>query len=157
MIKKMKKYSGYCKGLKRGGAYYTVEATFIVTIGIVVLVAILYAGFYVHDRLELESITQEKTAAWVRMPEENRWSDGKFKKKLKKELKDHLYLLRVAGVSVSGKVMSKKVSVSFSLPISISFLKRVWGGDKGMRTEKVSVPLVSPLKWKWDADLVSSK
>ena len=44
------------------GGYYTVEAVFIVTICIWVVMALLYSGLYVHDRMVAISEMNQKLA-----------------------------------------------------------------------------------------------
>ena len=44
---------------------YTVEAVFIMSICIWVMVALCYGGMYVHDIVVLESVTNEEVAAWL--------------------------------------------------------------------------------------------
>lgn len=135
-------------------AYYTVEATFVVTICIWVLMALLYTGLYVHDRLVLETVTAGQTSAWVNMDPEKKYSEGKFKKKLKKSLKKKLFILPVHGVDISSGITTKKVSVRYSLPISLSLLKRIWTGEDGDTSEEAEVVDINPARIKWDADEV---
>ena len=40
-------------------AYYTVEATFVMTSTLWVIFAIFYGGFYIHDRMIVSSVTNE--------------------------------------------------------------------------------------------------
>ncbi|MEE3467547.1 MAG: hypothetical protein VZQ83_03820 [Eubacterium sp.] len=142
--------------IKKGG-YYTVEATFIITICIVVLMAILYTGLYVHDRLVTESVLQRQTTRWIHQTEDEKWDDSTFKKKLKKELKKKLFLFSLNYVDIEDGLTKKTVKVGCDLPVSIGFLKRVWGGKSGMKEESVRVAEIWPAKWKWDADAVRGK
>ncbi len=142
---------------KKTGGYYTVEATFVMTICIVVLMAVLYTGLYVHDRMIMETVTHRVTSAWIHMTEQKKWDESKFREKLTSELEKKLFILPVHGVSVSGELTSKKVCVRYSVPISIGFLKRIWGGSTGTREETVSIPDIWPAKWKWDADELKGK
>ncbi|MBO4395129.1 MAG: pilus assembly protein [Eubacterium sp.] len=137
----------------KSGGYYTVEATFIMTVCIVVLMAIMYTGLYVHDRMIIETVSQRVTSRWIHMTDRKKWDENTFKEKLISELDQKLFVLPVHGVSVSGTI-TKKITVRYSVPISIGFLKRIWGGQTGEREETVSVPDIWPAKWKWDADEV---
>ena len=137
--------------IKKEG-YYTVEATFIITIGIVVLVAVLYTGLYVHDRVVTESVLQRQTTRWIHQTEEKKWDEEVFKKKLKKELKKRLFIFSLQYVDVEDGLTKKTVKVGCHLPVSFGFLKRIWGGESGLKEETVRVAEIWPAKWKWDAD-----
>ena len=136
------------------GAYYTVEATFVVTLTMILVVAVLYTGLYVHDRIITETVTERMTARWEHQSEEKRFSENEFVGKLKKELSRKLFLLPVHGVDVEEGLTSISVSVRYGLPVSLSFLKRLWGGEKGERCETVKAARICPAKWKWDSEAV---
>ena len=142
--------------MKKDG-YYTVEATFVMTICIVILMAVLYTGLYVHDRMVLETVSQRVTSRWIHMTDRKKWDENTFREKLNTELNNKLFLLPVHDIRVSNSLTSKKVSVRYSLPISLGFLKRIWGGETGEREETVHVPDIWPAKWKWDADAIKGK
>ena len=137
--------------VKKSG-YFTVEATFVVTICIVVLMAVLYTGFYVHDRVVTEAVMQRQTTYWIHQPEEKKWSVERYKKKLKKEISKRLFLLTLNRVNVEDGLITKTISADITLPVSLSFLKRIWGGRNGTREETVKVMEIWPARWKWDAD-----
>ncbi|MBR6229053.1 MAG: hypothetical protein IKQ97_04890 [Eubacterium sp.] len=138
-------------------AYFTVEATFVVTITMLLVVAVLYTGLYVHDRIITETVTERWTARWEHQTEEEKFSVGKFKKKLNKELSEKLFLVPIYGVDVEEKMTSLSICVRYGLPVSLSFLKRVWGGENGERKETVKATRIQPAKIKWDADAVKQE
>ena len=77
---------------------YTVEAVFIMSICIWVMVALCYGGMYVHDIVVLESVTNEEVAAWLS-------SSGQKQEKvwladLRKDLDNKLFLFQVRTVKV---------------------------------------------------------
>ena len=135
-------------------AYYTVEATFIVTISILLVMAVLYTGLYVHDRIVVETVTEQRTAIWEHQAEEKKDSESEFKNKLEEDLRNKLFLVSVSGINVEDGLASITVDVGYTLPVSLSFLKRIWADDSGMRTEAVKAARVWPAKWKWDADVI---
>ena len=136
------------------GAYYTVEATFIVTITMILVVAVLYTGLYVHDRILAETVAERWTARWEHQKEEKKYTKEVFVSKLKKDLSGKLFLIPVHGIDVEEGLTSISVSVRYGLPVSLPFLKRLWGGEKGERTEEVKAARICPAKWKWDADAI---
>ena len=143
--------------LSKKDGYYTVEATFIVTFCIIVLMAILYTGLYVHDRVVTESTLQRQTTRWIHQTEEKKWDEEVFKMKLKKELKKRLFIFSLQYVDVEDGLAKKTVKVGCRLPISIGFLKRVLGDKSGIKEESVRVADIWPAKWKWDADAARGK
>ena len=77
---------------------YTVEAVFIMSICIWVMVALCYGGMYVHDIVVLESVTNEEAAAWLS-------SSGQKQEKvwladLRKDLDNKLFLFQVRTIKV---------------------------------------------------------
>ena len=134
--------------------YFTVEATFVVTICVVVLMAVLYTALYVHDRIVTEAVTQRQTAYWIHQRKEEMADDEEFAARLREELERKLFLFSLPQVHVEDGLTTKCVRVSYTLPVSLSFLKRIWGGRDGVREESVHVTDIRPAKWKWDADAV---
>ncbi len=141
---------------KKGSGYYTVEATFIVTICIVILMAILYTGLYVHDRIIVETVTSRQASFWIHQDEDEKWSEEEFAEELRSELGSKLFLFTVHHVGVDEMLIMKTVNVRYDVPVSLGFLKRIWSGEDGSREESIRVSEVRPAKWKWDADAIKS-
>ena len=129
----------------------------MMTICIVILMAVLYTGLYVHDRMVLETVSERVTSRWVHMTDRKKWDEDKFKNKLAGELENKLFLLPVHDIRVSGEPVSKKVTIRYSLPVTLGFLKRIWGGETGEREETVIAPDIWPARWKWDADALKGE
>ena len=142
---------------KYGTGYYTVEATFIVTICVVILMAILYTGLYVHDRIIVETVASRQTSCWIHQDEDEKWSEDGFVGELKKDLAGKLFLFSVNHVGVDETLIIKTVNIRYGIPVSLGFLRRIWGGTDGSREESISVSEVRPAKWKWDADAVKGE
>jgi hypothetical protein len=131
--------------------YYTVEATFVVSICVWILVALCYSGLYLHDNLLLESETCEQTMAWL--------SDGGKKKEIwqknvKKRLQKKLFLMRVSAVKAESGLTDEIVSVTYKLPISWKKLKQMLTGNKQTLTCQVSTVRACAANYKWDYDVV---
>lgn len=139
---------------REGGGYYTVEATFIVTICIVVLMAILYTGLYVHDRIMIETVAARYASYWIHQDEDEKWDEEQFVEELKGDLKKKLFLFTVHHIGVDETLILKTVNVRYDVPVSLGFLKRIWSGEDGSREESISFSEVRPAKWKWDADAI---
>lgn len=125
--------------------YMTVEATFVVSICIWIMMAICTGGFYVHDKMVLETITNERTCRYLK--EENEKSEKTWKKELKKELNKKLFYLQVKKVTVSDSLTGMKVKVKYQLPSAVSYLKN--------GTFKTTRENIVPAKYKWDYDLIT--
>ena len=132
-----------------GGAYYTVEATFVVTICVFVVMAILYTGLYVHDRMLVESYSQGSLSLWARSSDDSKTDEIDLEDKIEEGLRRNLFLFNINSVNISGGLLSYTLEISYSYPISITWLERSLGG--GSNVETYSVESVVPARLKWDS------
>ena len=138
--------------MRKSGGYYTVEATFIVTITIVLTVAVLYAGLYVHDQMVIESVSARWLMRWEHQTSDEKMSEEEFTEGLRADLEKSVFMLPVRGIDVDEGLLSADVTVSYGLSLSFGFLNRIWGGTDGVREEDASVTTIWPAKLKWDAE-----
>ena len=138
--------------MRKSGGYYTVEATFIVTITIVVTVAVLYAGLYVHDRMVIESVSARWLMRWEHQTSDEKMSEEEFTGGLKADLEKFVFMLPVHDIDVDEGLLSADVTVSYGISLSFGFLNKIWGGTEGVREEDASVTTIWPAKLKWDAE-----
>lgn len=135
----------------KADGYYTVEATFIITICVWVMVSLCYGGLYIHDRIAMETVTNELAG--------RDFSDGKkvevneWKKNAEKKLEKCLYLLQVKAVSADRGITAVKIKVRYRLPISFDYLKKILSGGKAEPVFETAREIVQPAKSKWDYDL----
>ena len=105
-------------------ASFTVEAVFVVSICIWVLVALCYGGLYVHDRAvmvsDVNSIVNRELIQ--RMSED----EGKSRK----EINEHLYLLKIRQITKKKYLAWYKVTAEYEVPVSFPLLKKIWLGNK---------------------------
>lgn len=131
---------------------YTVEAVFVMSICIWILVGICYGGMYVHDRMILASVTNGETAAWLSRTdsaETKKWCED-----LKKVLDKKMFLIRIRGVKANSVLSGKKVQIHYVLPVSWSFLKKILTqGKTELAYETVREDIV-PAKYMWDREIV---
>ena len=144
------------KLMKNGGAYYTVEAVFIVTITIVLTVAVMYAGFYVHDRMVIESVAARWLMRWENQTLSEKMSEDEFTDGLRADLEKSLFMFPVREIEVDEGILSADVTVRYGISVSFGFLNRIWGGNDGVREERTSVSTIWPAKMKWDGDAVGT-
>ncbi|MCR4605219.1 MAG: hypothetical protein K5639_04385 [Eubacterium sp.] len=138
------------------GGYYTVEATFVVTIVVVVLVAILYTGLYVHDMIMVENYSSVYIGLWARGTEEDSISENEFREKLTELFSGSLFLMDINAVETEDELLTKKITVNYSVPVSIGFVAKAWGCADA-NTFSFEVEKHKPAVIKWDADAVKTK
>lgn len=128
------------------------EAAFVVTICVWVLAAICFGGLYVHDRVVLESNTNEMTAAWL--SEEKREEKDIWVENVRRKLDDQLFLIQVHAVETQGLLQSQRVRVRYSLPVTWLFLKKALTGGKPETVFETVREDIVPAKYMWDAGLI---
>lgn len=131
---------------------YTVEAVFVVSICVWVLVAICLGGMYAHDRVVLESVTNEEGAAWLSQPDtvsEKEWTDG-----LREKLDGQLYLFRIRGVTTKSVLSGRQIRVRYTVAISWKFLKGIWMNGKSEVAFETVREDVEPAIYMWDASVL---
>ncbi len=129
-------------------AYYTVEATFVVSICVWVLFALIYGGCYVHDRMVLGSITNEMTAKRFQNGEKK--VAEKWEKKVKKKLDKHLFVMRVSSGEGKKKTLYVKITVSYRLVISSDMIKHILSSGSEDTKNFTKREIVKPMETKWD-------
>ena len=137
------------------GGYYTVEATFIMTICIWVIMALFYSGVYVHDRMIAKSEMNEALAEHFQNGEGD--VTGSWQTQVKEELKKKLFLMKVHKLETNKGIVSSDMSLTYELPISLDRLKQIFTSGESTLSLSVSRELVKPAKYKWDYDILKEK
>lgn len=137
------------------GGYYTVEAVFIVTICIWVVMALLYSGLYVHDRMVVISEMNQKLAEKFQRGDGEGTSEWRDKER--RAIEDKLMLLRIKKMEVKKGALSAEMTVTYDLPVSLRGIKSLFGGGKQFMSLAVARELVNPVKYKWDYDILKGK
>jgi hypothetical protein len=154
-VNRVMKLSGRQIACASKKASYTVEASFVVSICIWVLFALLYSGLYIHDQMVVSSVTNEMTASRFQNGR-SKVTDG-WKKKVKKKLEKSLFLMQIQEVKGSKALNTVTVKVRYSLPISLDLLKKIFSSGKGGTTFSTTRELVKPVEYKWDLNLLKEK
>ncbi len=135
--------------------YYTVEAVFIVTICIWVVMALLYSGLYVHDRMVAISEMNQKLAEKFQRGDgggTSEWQD-----EVRKSIANKLMLMRIKKVKVKQGVLSAEMTATYDLPVSLRGIKSLFSGGRQYMSLAVERELVNPVKYKWDYDILKEK
>lgn len=132
--------------------YYTVEATFVMTICIIVLMSLCYSGLYIHDRVLVRSEMNQSLA-------ENFLEDGEmtseWRSKVKESIASRLFLMKIQTLEVSRGLASADMTLTYELPISIRKIQRIFTSGKPSVSITVTREIVKPAEYKWDAMLVN--
>lgn len=126
-------------------AYYTVEATFVMTICISIIMLLIYGGFYVHDRVIVKSEMNEIIAEHF---QEEITSEQK--QKVKKYLDKKLWLLRIEQIQLTKHVKSIEMKLTYPLPALLSKFRL-------SSSIEITQERIKPTKDKWDYDIYIRK
>lgn len=137
------------------GGYYTVEAAFVMTICIWVLMALVYSGLYLHDQMLVKSEMNEMLAEHFQKGEGENTSE--WRRGIENSLDDKLFLMSIQGLKVKKSLFSVDMTIDYELPISLSRLKHIFTKGKPVVSLTATYELVRPAKYKWDYDLRKKK
>lgn len=133
-------------------ASYTVEAVFVISICVWVLLALLYGSFYIHDRVILGSVTNELTKKHFQAAEAT--VSEKWKKDVKEDLSGHLFLMKINKVEAKKSLASVKVQVFYRLPISVTNIKTLFTGKAAEERFETTKERIQPVEYKWNYRLL---
>lgn len=139
--------------MKKAG--YTVEAVFVFSICLWVLLALIYGSFYIHDRMIVGSVTGEMAAERFQRGEKD--ISAQWEKEVKQKLSDALYLMQIQKVEAKRGLSSVEIEVKYKIPISISGIKSLFTDKNKKDTFVIQKELPKPMEYKWDADLLKEK
>lgn len=134
--------------------YYTVEATFVMTICIVVLMSLFYSGLYIHDRTLVRSEMNQRLAEQI---QEGREMTPEWQADVKKSIISKLFLMKVQKLEVSKGLVSVDMTVTYELPISIRKIQGIFTGEKPSVSLTVTREIVRAAEYKWNADLLKKE
>lgn len=132
--------------MKRG--YYTVEATFVMMITILIFLSICLGGMYVHDKVILSSVANQHLASWI--SSEKQMKEQKWETSLKEKLEKKLLLLQVKKIEASKHLLFRKVEIKVSVPITEPFVKKVLLKGKKEMSFKITREDITPANYMWD-------
>ncbi|MCH5251556.1 MAG: hypothetical protein J1F22_01165 [Lachnospiraceae bacterium] len=140
--------------MKKGG-YFTVEAVFVVSICIWIFAALVFQGLHVHDRVVIESVTNEQTAQWLSKGKEEKAET--WKKKTEKVLESRLLLMKVNKIEPEDRQTKVIVKVHYTIPISLPYMKKILSGGSGLSVFETEREHVCGAKYRWDHEALLEK
>ncbi len=135
--------------LNRGS--FTVEATFVVTISIWVVLMVCYLALYAHDETAMYSLGHN----YLEMAFENGASpsEAEAANELQQYLQKHMLIGRIYEVSVEKKWFSMEAVFRYETTISVPFIRKLLTGEKGV-TMIVSRENFRPAERMWDREIL---
>lgn len=127
---------------------YTVEATFVVTVCVWLIIAMCYTGCYVHDELILESECNGCAAKWIADGEKDRRT---WEVQMKKKWQKKLFLIRISSVQAKKRLTGERITVRCSLPVSWKKLKSMLAGKDGILSYEFERENISAARYLWDS------
>ncbi len=128
--------------VKRKGSY-TVEAVFVMTISVFVILSLCYAAMFMHDKAVVLSASHY---VLEKEPE-----DDQSGKEINGELAGKLFLIRIHHAEIKNRIFSKKITVDYSLSLSFPMLKRALLGDDETAQIITEQGKADPTALMWDA------
>lgn len=132
--------------IRYADAYYTVEAVFIVSMCVWILIALCYGGFYVHDRLLLASEINEHTAEWISRGTEKK---DEWKKEQKAGLQKKMFLFQIQRIRIKNELKTQNVQVTYTVPISWNTMKKLFTGNSSSLTCDAEREVIEPARSMW--------
>lgn len=136
-------------------ANYTVEAVFVMSICVWVLLALFYASFYIHDRVIMGSVTNEQIQRHFQETEAK--VSEEWKKELKENLSGRLFLIKINKVEAKKQLATVNVKVFYRLPISVKNIKTLFTDKKAEEAFATTKKQIRPVEYKWDYRVLKEK
>lgn len=132
------------------GGYFTVEATFVMTICIWVIMALLYSGLYLHDRIVVRSELSGTLEKSFRDGKKIFTTEGKAD--VEKTMEKKLFLMQIKKIHFEKGMFTAEGALTYELPISLEKLKNIFMKDKESATITVKRDWLHPSQYKWNYD-----
>jgi hypothetical protein len=130
-------------------ASFTVEAVFIMSITIWLLLSVCYLTMYAHDQTVIVSLlhqsvdnTQEKGVEPI--------SSGN--KQEMETLNSQLVLMQIQSLQIKKKILSVEVKANVKINVSFPLLERIWNGKEG-KTITISHENISAPLYLWNCEI----
>lgn len=129
-------------------ASFTVEAVFVMTITIWILLGMCYLTLYVHDKTVVCSLLHN----FIQIQTERGQTEkaAEMSSQLKEELETDLFISDIKWVKVEKEFLALRAEVSCQAEVHVPFIKMMLS-SKWANTAKVSHPTLSAPEYLWDS------
>ncbi len=134
--------------IRRGS--FTVEATFVVSLCIWIVLLICYIAMYAHDCTAMYSLGKhylEEAFENGKVPSEEHASE-----KLQKYLQKHVMICKVRDVAVEKKLLSVEAKFTYEAKVSVPFIRHLLTGESG-KSMTLTRGDFSPAQRMWDKEM----
>lgn len=125
------------------------------TICIWVIMALLYSGLYLHDKVMIKSEMNQILAEHFSKGEGE--VSREWRLAVRQSMSEKLFLMRIQNLEVKKGLASVDMTIIYKLPISLEKLKQIFTNGNATVSLMTTRELVKPTKYKWDYDLYKGK
>lgn len=136
-------------------ASYTVEAIFVVSICVWVLLALIYGSLFIHDKAILGSVTNGLTKEHFQAA--GATASKEWVADVKENLSKRLFLMKIGKVEAKKGVSDVRVKVFYDLPISVANIRALFTGKSKEEYFETTGEIVQPVEDMWNALLLKKK
>lgn len=128
------------------------EAVFVMSIVLWIVISICYLSMYAHDQTVLESLGKNYLELSVENGKD--WKEAEVAVQLKKYLQEHLLICDIKDVSVEKKILSVEAGIQFGVRVRFPFVEKLLTGNEGKRIY-ISHEVIFPPYYLWDSEVIS--
>lgn len=136
------------------GAYFTVEATFVVTISIWIILGIVYLSLFTHDYCVIYSITENTLSEMTNNGK--KYEKSKIEGEIRNKLGSKMMITQVDHVWVEEKLRAIKVEVGYAMNVKLPFVRELVEKIRDTKME-VERHVICPAKDRWNSEIVKGK
>lgn len=131
-------------------ASFTVEAVFVMTITIWILLSMCYLTLYIHDKTVLYSIAHD----FIEMETERgeKRETAELSSCLKEELESYLLISEIRSVKIQKRYLGLQAEVCFQITAHVPFMRDLFPGNGG-KTVGISHQTLSAPEYMWDSQM----
>lgn len=132
-------------------ASFTVEAVFVVSIVVWIVVSICYLSVFTHDQTALFSLTQ----SYVEQAVENgsEFTEDGLRAGLMPYISSHMMLCRIDNISVKKRLMSVDVDLEYTTQVQFPFAGKLLSAGRPRRIRISHEVLFAPYRmWSMEVD-----
>lgn len=134
-------------------ASFTVEAAFVMSIVIWVVIAVCYLAMFTHDETALYSLGQN----YLEMSLENgaEYEETEWQQELRRYVGRHLFITEIKNVSIQKKLMSVKADITFGTSVKFPLIGNLYEGKNGGKVS-LSHEVLLPAEFMWSSEQVKN-